>query len=138
MERNRSVRVWSVLKLGLKLSLALLLAASVIDGSASAQNSSGEKAPLVAPEASVPQQDEPKGHPFGTVYHGFDTTSFDQLPDAQKQQVTAAASWADTGNGDSVQQAWSAYTHKKAAEARVKRAAYQAGTNGLESVGVVP
>ena len=151
MERRQRVRAWRVISgAGAIAILALAAGAGASDergqvGEAGVQAAvddagGGVAHPAAAhPGAEVghPAEDQPRQP--GTRYQdGPGQIPFEQLSPHVRGGVMQADEWVQVHHGDAVHRAWSAYTRARAAEARIAKAAYQSGTNGLEELGVEP
>jgi hypothetical protein len=122
----------------LKLALLALLAAAAFDGT---HRAVAQDEPPTADEPAPPQEEpvDRTGRPPFTLYPTEPgAIPFDALSPADQEIVMRQAEMADLNSGPDVTAAWSTYTRHAAAEAKVKRAAYQAGMTGFENVGVEP
>jgi hypothetical protein len=135
MKRTRkrvSVRSGSVLK----AALLLLLGAAALDASgiALADDPPGSPPPAIEEEANEPPP--LAAHQPNTLYGDEDAIPFNQLSGAEQAGVEAAG--AKTTYPGTVQEGYSAISHRAAEAAALAKAAHQSGTNGLDEVGVEP
>jgi hypothetical protein len=134
MEGPQSARKWSM---AWRSGLALLVAAFVFDAKLTVTETTAQ--------ASQPNSDDvahglvqlAEEHVPGRLYQdGPGQISFDELPLASQEGVSAADEWVQLHHGYQVQQAYSNHTRAMAAHAKIQKAAYQSGTNGLADVGI--
>ncbi len=131
-KNSGSVRVWSVVG---KAALLTLLAAAAIDGGLPAV-ASGPEPPTPPPDDPIDPTDWELHVPNTPYVDGPDEIPISEL--SSEEQAGIQAIGQRSRYADEVHQGWSAASSAIAADAAVQRAARQAGTTGLEGVGVEP
>lgn len=116
----------------------LLLSAAALGGSAVAQNPPSGPNDSIAASSVGPAADDDADGPFHPPFTQYPddpgSLRFDDLSRAEQDGAMRMAERADYG--PEVHGAWSVVTRNAAADAVARRAAYAAGINGIDEIGV--
>jgi hypothetical protein len=126
----------------MRLAFVILLAAAGVDASGLAMaddpdgGASSQAAGNSSTQGDVSPMETEYRSPFEPYPDGPGDIRFEELSPDEQEAVMRLGEAVETQQGYEVHQAWSRYSHSKAAEAKVRRAAYASGAAGLDTVGV--